>query len=62
MCIRDSFAYASVIMAAVQVFFLMILNFAALPFALTQGTIPADGNGLNPLLQLSLIHISCAPS
>src|SRR5271165_1369678 len=45
------FAYASVVMAAVQVFFLMILNFAAHPFAIMQGAIPADGTGLNPLLQ-----------
>ncbi|HZQ68103.1 MAG TPA: heme lyase CcmF/NrfE family subunit [Terriglobales bacterium] len=45
------FAYASVIIAAVQVFFLMLLNFAAHPFAVMQGSIPADGNGLNPLLQ-----------
>ena len=45
------FAYASVIIAAVQVFFLLLLNFAAHPFALLQGSIPQDGNGLNPLLQ-----------
>src|ERR1700680_3217253 len=45
------FAYASVILAAVQIFFLMLLNFAAHPFAIVKGTIPADGNGLNPLLQ-----------
>src|SRR5258706_7186714 len=45
------FAYAGAIMAAVQVFFLLLLNFAAHPFALMQGTIPADGAGLNPLLQ-----------
>src|ERR1700694_619085 len=45
------FAHASVIIAAVQVFFLMLLNFAAHPFALMQGTLPQDGNGLNPLLQ-----------
>jgi cytochrome c-type biogenesis protein CcmF len=44
-------AYASVILAAVQVFFLLLVNFAANPFALTQGAIPLDGNGLNPLLQ-----------
>ncbi len=44
-------AHASVILAAVQVFFLSLVNFAAPPFALTQGAIPADGNGLNPLLQ-----------
>src|SRR5207248_11209059 len=44
-------AHASAILAAVQVFFLLLLNFAAKPFALTQATIPPDGNGLNPLLQ-----------
>src|SRR5579863_8668456 len=45
------FAYASVVIAAVQVFFLLLLNFAAHPFAVMQGALPADGNGLNPLLQ-----------
>jgi cytochrome c-type biogenesis protein CcmF len=45
------FAHASVIIAAVQVFFLLLLNFAAKPFALMEGAIPADGNGLTPLLQ-----------
>src|SRR5246127_4583795 len=45
------FAHASVIIAAVHICFLMLLNFAAHPFALVQGTIPEDGNGLNPLLQ-----------
>src|SRR3984885_210918 len=45
------FAYASVVIAAVQVFFLLLLNFAARPFALMQGAVPADGAGLNPLLQ-----------
>jgi cytochrome c-type biogenesis protein CcmF len=45
------FAYASVIIAAVQVFFLLLLNFAANPFGLMQGSLPADGSGLNPLLQ-----------
>jgi len=45
------FAYASAIIAAVQVFFLLLLNFAAHPFALMTGTLPADGAGLNPLLQ-----------
>jgi cytochrome c-type biogenesis protein CcmF len=45
------FAYASVIIAAVQVFFLLLLNFAANPFGIMQGSIPADGSGLNPLLQ-----------
>ena len=66
------YAYAGTILAAVQVFFLSILVFAAPPFALLPavqathslgvspaelvqlqqaGMVPADGNGLNPLLQ-----------
>src|SRR5215813_9803885 len=45
------FAHASVIIAAVQVFFLALLTFAAHPFAIMQGSLPPDGNGLNPLLQ-----------
>ncbi len=45
------FAYASVIIASVQIFFLAILNFSAHPFALEQGALPPDGTGLNPLLQ-----------
>jgi cytochrome c-type biogenesis protein CcmF len=45
------YAYAGSILAGVQVFFLLVLNFAAPPFALLKGTIPDDGNGLNPLLQ-----------
>ena len=44
-------AYASTILSGVQVFFLLLLNFAAPPFALVQGNLPADGFGLNPLLQ-----------
>ena len=44
-------AYASVIIAGVQVFFLLLNNIAANPFAIVQGSIPPDGNGLNPLLQ-----------
>src|SRR6185369_4060009 len=44
-------AYAGVIIAGVQVFFLLLNNIAANPFAIVQGTIPPDGNGLNPLLQ-----------
>jgi cytochrome c-type biogenesis protein CcmF len=52
------FAHASVVIAAVQVFFLLLLNFAARPFAVMQGSLPADGNGLNPLLQYTemVIH------
>ena len=45
------FAYAGTILAAIQVFFLLVLNFAVRPFALYQGPIPDDGNGLNALLQ-----------
>ena len=44
-------AHASVILAAVQVFFLLLLNLAANPFAMMVGNLPPDGNGLNPLLQ-----------
>jgi cytochrome c-type biogenesis protein CcmF len=44
-------AYASTILAGIQVFFLLLVNVAATPFSLVQGAIPADGNGLNPLLQ-----------
>ena len=45
------YAYAGPILAGVQVFFLLVLNFAAPPFSLLKGAIPDDGNGLNPLLQ-----------
>ena len=45
------YAYAGTILAGIQVFFLLILNIAAPPFALMRGAIPDDGNGLNPLLQ-----------
>ncbi|HWZ82883.1 MAG TPA: heme lyase CcmF/NrfE family subunit [Terriglobales bacterium] len=45
------FAHASVVIAAVQVFFLLLLNFAAHPFGIVEGALPPDGNGLNPLLQ-----------
>jgi cytochrome c-type biogenesis protein CcmF len=44
-------AYASTILAGIQVFFLLLLNFAATPFSLVSGTVPQDGFGLNPLLQ-----------
>jgi cytochrome c-type biogenesis protein CcmF len=45
-------AYASTILSGVQIFFLLLLVFAAPPFALVPGGIaPADGFGLNPLLQ-----------
>jgi len=45
------FAYASVILAAIQVFFFALVNFAANPFGLLEGPLRADGTGLNPLLQ-----------
>ena len=45
------FAYASVVLAGVQVFFLLLLNFAANPFGILEGPLRADGTGLNPLLQ-----------
>jgi len=44
-------AYASTILAGIQVFFLLLLNFAAMPFSLVSGPVPQDGFGLNPLLQ-----------
>jgi cytochrome c-type biogenesis protein CcmF len=44
-------AFASTILAGIQVFFLLLLNFAAPPFAIQPGPTAADGFGLNPLLQ-----------
>src|ERR1700747_1113925 len=44
-------AYASTILAGIQIFFLLLLNFAAPPFALVAGRVPAAAFGLNPLLQ-----------
>jgi cytochrome c-type biogenesis protein CcmF len=43
-------AMASMVLAGIQVFFLILVNFAANPFGMMP-TIAADGNGLNPLLQ-----------
>src|ERR1700691_5350930 len=45
------FAYASAVLAGVQIFFLLLVNFAANPFGLLEGPLRADGSGLNPLLQ-----------
>jgi cytochrome c-type biogenesis protein CcmF len=45
------FSYASVVIAGVQIFFLLLVNFAANPFGLIEGPLRADGAGLNPLLQ-----------
>src|SRR5690349_8303309 len=44
-------AYASTILAGIQVFFFLLVNFPATPFSLVTGAVPPDGNGLNPLLQ-----------
>jgi cytochrome c-type biogenesis protein CcmF len=44
-------AFASTILAGIQVFFLMLLTFAAPPFAIQPGPVATDGFGLNPLLQ-----------
>ena len=39
------FAHASVILAGIQLFFILLLNYAANPFALIAGAVPADGAG-----------------
>ena len=44
-------AYASTILAAIQIFFLLLLNIAAPPFSIAPGPLANDGFGLNPLLQ-----------
>jgi cytochrome c-type biogenesis protein CcmF len=44
-------AYASTILAGIQVFFLLLVNLAAPPFALEPGPLADNGFGLNPLLQ-----------
>ena len=44
-------AHASAVISGVQVFFLLLNNFAANPFGIVTGAIPPEGNGLNPLLQ-----------
>ena len=43
-------AAASMVLAGIQIFFLVLVNFVANPFGMMR-TIPPDGNGLNPLLQ-----------
>src|SRR5205085_1377538 len=45
------FAHAGVILAGIQLFFILLLNFAAHPFAMLPGAVPRDGAGLNPTLQ-----------
>jgi cytochrome c-type biogenesis protein CcmF len=43
-------AMASVVLAGIQIFFLILVNFVANPFGMMD-KVAADGNGLNPLLQ-----------
>ena len=43
-------ATTSMVLAGIQVFFLLLTNFVANPFGI-MSTVAADGNGLNPLLQ-----------
>ncbi|HKF22284.1 MAG TPA: cytochrome c-type biogenesis CcmF C-terminal domain-containing protein [Candidatus Angelobacter sp.] len=47
---RRLVANTSTILAAIQIFFLILVNFVAKPFGVSS-PVPADGNGLNPLLQ-----------
>ena len=42
---------AMTVLSGIQVFFLLLNNLVARPFATIPVAIPADGNGLNPLLQ-----------
>jgi cytochrome c-type biogenesis protein CcmF len=44
-------AFASTILAAIQTFFLLLLNLGAHPFSIAPGPVALDGAGLNPLLQ-----------
>jgi cytochrome c-type biogenesis protein CcmF len=44
-------AFASTILAGIQIFFLLLLCFAAPPFSIQPGPVATDGFGLNPLLQ-----------
>lgn len=54
---RDLVPLAAVILAGVEVFFLALNSFAASAFASLPVGTPADGNGLNPLLQYSQMDI-----
>src|SRR5260370_18840265 len=47
---RRLVANASMVVAGIQVFFLILVNFVANPFGMMD-RVAADGNGLNPLLQ-----------
>ena len=43
-------ATTSMILAGIQIFFLILVTFVARPFGMMD-RVAADGNGLNPLLQ-----------
>jgi cytochrome c-type biogenesis protein CcmF len=45
------FTFAYGVLAAISGFFTLIMLFTANPFAMVQGPVPADGSGLNPMLQ-----------
>jgi cytochrome c-type biogenesis protein CcmF len=47
---RDLMPYATAVLLGINAFFMLVLNFATHPFAVMDFT-PADGQGLNPLLQ-----------
>src|SRR5450432_2444732 len=51
-------ATTSMILAGIQIFFLVLVTFVARPFGVNPPPIAADGNGLNPLLQYTemVIH------
>ncbi|HEV2990545.1 MAG TPA: cytochrome c-type biogenesis CcmF C-terminal domain-containing protein, partial [Candidatus Angelobacter sp.] len=56
---RRLYAYSSMILAGIQVFFLLVVNISANPFGvMSHVSAGGDGNGLNPLLQYweMLIH------
>ena len=55
---RELIPYVVAIISVVQMFFVFLMIIHKNPFETYLTEIPTDGRGLNPLLQLSLIHIS----
>src|SRR5689334_22956826 len=53
---RRLVAHTSMVLAGIQVFFLLLVNFEANPFGM-MSTLARDGNGLNPLLQYPAMAI-----
>ncbi len=47
---EDMMPYVNAVLLAISLFFMFVLNFVTLPFA-TMSPVPAEGMGLNPLLQ-----------